>query len=85
MSRSTDTGCPAARKTNAPRFHVNDAVDDHPAIVERDHVNWKSHPAGMNAPAGNDPQPLARLEPVARQQPDRPRRAGIRHRNAIGK
>ena len=55
-----------------------------PALVERDHVNRKPHPARVDAAARHDPEPFARLETIARQQPDRPRGTGIRHADAIG-
>src|SRR4029079_1471266 len=43
---------PAARKANPPGPHVGHAIDDDPAIVERDHVNRKAHPERMDAAGG---------------------------------
>src|SRR4029453_622535 len=52
----------AARQGGPARFYVDNQVGDHATIVERDHINRKTHPACVNAPARDDPQPFTRRE-----------------------
>jgi hypothetical protein len=68
-------GGPSARQTDAPGFHVVHAVDDHPALVERDYVNGELHPECVHAAARHDPQRLSRLETFMLQQSGPARRA----------
>src|SRR6476646_6675279 len=63
---------PATRQANPPWLQLRHTVDDDAAAVEGDDVDRKTHAAGVNAAAGNDPERLAGIESAARQESDSP-------------
>ena len=63
-------GRAAARQPDPPRLQPRDLIDDHAAVVERDHVDGEAHPAGVHAAARHDPQRFAGIQAVAGQEPD---------------